>query len=100
MPFIIYAGVKYRQVRNAIYCKKCMSTIESRHPRDFKVCSCGSVGVDGGTADGNHILGDWRDMENRSMYVAEVGGKRIWLPQDINDEHFKALHFVRLYKGL
>ena len=39
-------------------------------------------------------------MENRSMYVAEVGGKRIWLPQDINDEHFKALHFVRLYKGL
>jgi len=77
-----------------------MDTIESHHERDFKVCSCGAIGIDGGISEGNHILGDWRDMENRGMYVAEVGGKRLWLPQDIIEEHFKASHFVRLYKSL
>jgi hypothetical protein len=100
MPSIIYAGVKYKQIRHAIYCKKCMDTIESRNERDFKVCSCGSIGIDGGTSEGNHILGDWRDMENRGIYVAEVGGKRLWLPQGIMEQHFKSLQFVRLYKRL
>jgi hypothetical protein len=80
MPAILYAGVKYKQIRHAIYCKKCMDTIESRTEHDFKTCSCGSIGIDGGTSEDNRILGDSRDIESRSMYVAEVGGKRLWLP--------------------
>lgn len=34
--------------RNAIQCRKCGDVIESKFTHDFKCCSCGSVGVDGG----------------------------------------------------
>ncbi|MED1042537.1 hypothetical protein [Bacillus mycoides] len=34
--------------RNAIQCRKCGDVIESKFTHDFKYCSCGSVGVDGG----------------------------------------------------
>jgi hypothetical protein len=80
MPYIIYGGVKYTQTRHAVYCKKCQETVESRHSHDYKQCSCGSVGVDGGIDDGNRILGDAADIENRSVYVAVVGKKKIVLP--------------------
>lgn len=33
---------------NKIKCKHCGDIIESTHLHDFKVCSCGTVGVDGG----------------------------------------------------
>jgi len=78
MPSIIYAGVKYTQVRHAVFCKKCLETIESKNIHDFKYCSCGSVGIDGGISDGNRILGNL--FENRSMYCAIVQKKKIWLP--------------------
>lgn len=29
-------------------CKKCKDLIESRSVHDFKMCTCGSIGVDGG----------------------------------------------------
>jgi hypothetical protein len=80
MPSIIYAGVKYIQKRNAIQCKKCLETIESKHPYDFKYCSCKAVGIDGGISDGNRILGNLSDIEDRSMYCAIVNKKKIWLP--------------------
>jgi hypothetical protein len=35
-------------LRNAIECRKCGDTIESRSVHDFKFCSCGAVFVDGG----------------------------------------------------
>lgn len=74
MPsIIIYGGVEYHQVRRAVYCKKCQETIESRHQHDFKMCSCGSTGI-----DWERILGV--DAEPRHMYRAEVRGKRLWLP--------------------
>ena len=69
MPSITYGGVKYIQTRHAIYCKKCKDTIESKFSHDFKFCSCGSVGIDGGISDGNRILGLLEDMEIRNMYV-------------------------------
>ena len=80
MPSIVYGGVRYTQARHAIQCKKCLETIESNHCHDFKYCSCGAVGIDGGISDGNRILGNLSDIENRSMYCAIVQKKKIWLP--------------------
>lgn len=37
-----------RLKRNAIRCKHCGEIIESTSVHDFKMCSCGSCGVDGG----------------------------------------------------
>jgi hypothetical protein len=72
MDVIVYGGVKYYKVRSAVYCRSCGDTIECKRTRDFKMCSCGSVGIDDA-----RILGD---AEDRCMYRAEVGGKRMWLP--------------------
>ena len=33
---------------NKIQCKHCGDIIESKTTHDFKMCSCGKVGVDGG----------------------------------------------------
>ena len=81
MPCIVYAGVKYIQTRHAIQCKKCLDTIESKDIHDFKKCSCGAVGIDGGISDGNRSIGNLSDIENRSMYCAIVQNKKIWLPE-------------------
>jgi len=84
MPSILYGGIRYSQVRHAIYCKKCKETIESLSDRDFKMCSCNSVGIDGGISSGNRILGKLEDIENRSVYCAYVMKKRIWLPEEVS----------------
>lgn len=34
--------------KNAIQCKVCGDIIESKSVHDFKMCSCGACGVDGG----------------------------------------------------
>jgi hypothetical protein len=81
MPSIVYGGVKYHMVRHAIQCKHCKETIESTHDHDFKRCSCGTVGIDGGISDGNRIIGNASDIERRSMYRASVRGKYVWLPE-------------------
>jgi hypothetical protein len=83
MPNIIYGGIKYTQVRHAVYCKKCKDTIESKYIHDFKYCSCGSIGIDGGIFDGNLIIGDKTNIENRSIYCYELNGRKIWLPDNI-----------------
>ena len=88
MPNIIYGGIRYEQVRHAIYCKKCKETIESKEPHDFKMCSCGSCGIDGGIDCGNRILGKLSDIETRSMYRANVNKKNLWLPQAIVEKWF------------
>ena len=89
MPSIVYAGVRYTQARHAIQCRKCLETIESKHIHDFKYCSCGAVGIDGGISAGNRLLGNLSDMENRSMYCAIVQKKKIWLPEFAIEEHFQ-----------
>lgn len=91
MPCINYGGVNYRQIRHAIYCKKCHDTIESKWCHDFKFCSCGSVGIDGGIEGGNRILGNLSDIETRSMYCAIINNKKLWLPQSIIEEAFNEL---------
>lgn len=76
MPSIVYGGLRYTQTRHAIKCKKCLETIESKHVHDFKLCSCGAVGIDGGISAGNRILGHLSDIEDRSMYCAIVEKRR------------------------
>lgn len=78
MSSITYGGVKYIQVRHAIYCKLCKETIESKINHEFKMCSCGSVGI-----DSDRILGSLENIEPRSIYIAYVNGKKLWLPQEI-----------------
>lgn len=83
MPSVVYAGVKYTQVRHAVQCRTCLDTIESTHVHDLKICTCGSVGVDGGVLDGNRVLGDPSNAEDRSVYCASVQGKKVWLPPSV-----------------
>ena len=89
MPSIVYDGVRYTQTKHAIQCKICSETIESKHSRDFKYCSCKAVGIDGGISGGNRILGNPSDWEYRSMYCAIIQKKKTWLPQFAIEEHFK-----------
>ena len=81
---MIYGGVKYYKVRHALYCKKCFVTIESTGSLVY--CSCGAIGI-----DEDRILGNLEDMEDRSMYVATVRGKRVWLPESILYAQFKSV---------
>jgi hypothetical protein len=75
MPHIIYAGIKYNQIRHAIYCKKCTDTIESLFQHDLKYCSCGAVGIDGGILNGNSYIG------NGSMYVTIIDKNKYGFPK-------------------
>jgi hypothetical protein len=88
MVTIKYGGVEYTQVRNAVHCTLCKDTIQSNHSRDFKMCICGSIGIDGGIEPGNRIIGDLENIESRRMYCAYFGKKIIWLPQDIVETIF------------
>lgn len=38
----------YRLITNKVRCKLCGDVIESRSRHDFRMCSCGKTGVDGG----------------------------------------------------
>lgn len=89
MLYIVYGGVKYIQVRHAIYCKLCKDTLESK--KDFKMCSCGLVGI-----DSDRILGSLENIEPRSMYCAFINGKKFWLPQEIIETTH--LNLINKYK--
>ena len=73
LEYHVYGGVKYYKVRHAILCKRCNDTIESKGCHDFKTCGCGAVGI-----DDDRVIGT--SYEDRSVFCAFVGGKRIWLP--------------------
>jgi len=88
MPSIIFGGLKYIQIRHAVYCKKCKETVESRFQYDYKICSCGAVGVDGGILDGNRFIGKFDDMETRCMYASMVSRIEMWLPKRVIEYHF------------
>lgn len=77
MLSLVYGGVKYIRVRNAIFCKLCKDTIESKGYHDFRYCSCGSIAI-----DDERVLGDPKDIETRNIYCATVNGKKLWLPED------------------
>lgn len=43
-------------IRNAAFCKRCWSYIESKHRHDFVRCMCKSIFVDGGL---DYSRGGW-----------------------------------------
>ena len=79
--YITHGGVKYYRIRNAVYCKACGDTVESIDIHDFKMCSCGLVGVDGGPQ--GRILGDPAAVDSRAVYAARVDGKLVFLPCNV-----------------
>jgi hypothetical protein len=91
MPSIRYGGVKYIQVRHAIYCKLCKDTLESKFNHEFKMCSCDSIGI-----DDTRILGSLENTEQRSVYCAFINGKKLWLPQEIIESTH--LNILNMYK--
>lgn len=88
MSVIIHGGHRYTKFKNAIYCKKCTDTIESKYGNDFKHCSCGSIGIDGGLSDDPRYMGDPADMETRCTYKATIHGKTSWLPEAAVQQQF------------
>jgi len=88
MPSLIHNGIRYTQTCHAIYCKKCKTTIESTHRHDFKYCPCKAVGVDGGIALGNRVIGNLCDMETRGKYLAVIHKTKLWLPLAIVQHYF------------
>jgi hypothetical protein len=96
MSLLIYGGIKYIQIRHAVFCKLCKDTVESKFIHDLKMCSCNSVGVDGGIIKGNRILGNLEYMEPRSVYCGFYNGKRILLPPEII--HSAHLNRIEKYK--
>ena len=60
---------KYKQVKHAIQCKKCLDIIESKSIHDYKECSCGAVAIDGGISEGNTIIGNPADIEDKRLYA-------------------------------
>jgi hypothetical protein len=89
MPSIVYGGLRYTQIRHAIQCRNCLETIESKDIDDFKYCSCRAVGIDGGISAGNRIVGNLADIEERSVYCANVLKKRFWLPHSVVEADFQ-----------
>src|ERR1017187_3306900 len=82
-----------RIIRNAVRCKKCGQTIESKHHHDFVSCACGNF-VDGGH-DYLRRGGKLSDMEELSEYLPEKTEKQkraeqtrlcLWL-QALDDEN-------------
>ena len=75
---LVYGGVKYKKVRHAVLCRICKETIESsdKYAHDYKLCTCGSVGI-----DNDRVIGSIENMEDRSVYCAKVNGKTLWLPE-------------------
>lgn len=96
MPPLLFGGIRYFQTRHAIYCKLCKHTVESKDNYDFKMCPCGSVGVDGGIGASNRILGSLENIEQRSVYCAHVNGKKFWLPEEVS--RTAHLNMVAKYK--
>jgi hypothetical protein len=58
------------------------------------MCSCNSVGVDGGLGAGSRIIGAMENMEPRSVYCTYLNGKRLWLPPEI----IETAHLNRIEK--
>jgi hypothetical protein len=94
MPSIVYGGLRYTQIRHVIQCRKCLETIESKDIHDLKYCSCRAVAIDGGISAGNRILGNLLDIDERSIYCANVLNKNFWLPHSVVEAHFQTRKLI------
>lgn len=57
-------------IRNSAKCLKCGDELISTHRHDFKRCSCGTIGVDGGQ-DYRKRMGYLVDIEETSVIESE-----------------------------
>lgn len=106
---------------NRIQCNHCKEEITSYHRHDFKMCSCGKIGIDGGLMYRRFIGHEYTDLavysdepfEKVRQYCYRNGyGKNMKGPfqttflKDMTDEHLNALltyclpinQFLPLYK--
>ena len=75
MNTILYGGLKYTKIHHAICCRLCKQIIRSTHLHDYKTCICGSISI-----DNDRVLGSKEHIDDRSIYVSEVRGKKIYIP--------------------
>jgi hypothetical protein len=68
-----------------------MDTLETNAIHDYKQCSCGSIGIDGGLSMGHRIIGDISKVETRRIYCAYIRNKKVWLPYSIVTDDFKRI---------
>jgi hypothetical protein len=55
-------------IRNRAKCLRCGDILESKYRHDFKICSCGKLSVDGGTAYIRRV-GNFEEFEELSEYA-------------------------------
>lgn len=91
MPSVVIDGKRYIQTVHSIRCKLCNETIQSTWHHDFKMCSCNTVGVDGGIQCGNRILGEWNNYEDLSRWRTETKPYE-WVTGETVKEHFMKLN--------
>jgi hypothetical protein len=73
MPSIVYNGLRYIQTKNSIQCLHCQDILTSQSVHDFHMCSCKTVGIDGGISAGNRVLGNRSDYKDLSIWKTEDG---------------------------
>lgn len=77
-------------IRNSARCPKCNDEIVSQHRHDFVRCSCGALGVDGGTSYRRRIGNDGFGIDTSIIAVRE--------PEDLGDANFEILQdFAHAY---
>ncbi len=65
---ILRNGKEYVLVRNSVQCRHCQDIVISMGLRDYIMCSCGRVGVDGGLYAGCSVIGHREDMIDLSVW--------------------------------
>jgi hypothetical protein len=71
MPSTLYKGKRFIQTVHEIQCVHCKEKLRSEYRHDYKMCSCGKVGIDGGIEGGNRILGALEDFEDLGRWRTE-----------------------------
>lgn len=54
-------------ISNKIQCLRCADIIESKHVHDFRMCKCGSCGVDGGLYYARRIGKDFKELSEYAV---------------------------------
>jgi len=55
--------------KNAARCRVCSVSIESLDPKQYEVCSCGSIAISGGSQKLLRSTKTWADLEELSEYL-------------------------------
>ena len=94
MPSTLYNGKRFIQTVHEIQCKLCNQKLRSEYNHDFKMCSCGKVGIDGGVQAGNRILGAFEHFEDLGRWRTETKPYE-WVTGAVLQEEWKRRREVR-----